>query len=70
MIYLIPQYMDQQTMDTLKQHIKAFVIGLLSVMATNALLAGLQYLGTHLPDAVGALSQIAVAYGSVKKTLN
>lgn len=56
------------TTDQLKQHALDFLKGLLAVMAVQAGLAALQYIGAHIPDAVTYLGQIAAAYGTIHIT--
>lgn len=49
-----------------RDHLIDFLKGLLAVMATQAIIAGLQYLGAHIPNALNFLGSMTAAVGAIK----
>lgn len=53
-------------MQSTSQHILDIVKGLVAAMLTSALLAGLQYIGAHIPELIGLVTTSAAATGTIK----
>ncbi len=51
--------------ETAKGHVLDFLKGLLAVVAVNAALSALQYIGAHIPAMIDALSQLLAATATI-----